>query len=116
MSKKDTTPNTVVDETTRPEEIEQTETTKKVGVTKTVKIRVPRTVKFELGDTVAYTVTEDGAKMRFGEVIDFTDEKIIIQTLSNRIIEREPIPALVIKIAGKPQDYADEIKTYQITL
>lgn len=108
--KKETTPETTVDATVRPE----TKTPK--TVTKTVKIRVPRTIEFHEGDTVAYTVTEDGAKMRFGTVIDFTDEKIIVQTLSGRFIERLPIPALLVKVPGKPQDYADELRSIEVPI
>ena len=111
MSKKDN-PNTAADAAVRPEE----ETTKTIGVTKTVKVRIPRCLEFEIGDTVAYTVTEDGAKMRFGTVIDLTDEKVIVQTLSGRFIEREPLPCYLVKVDGTANDYADSVKLYKINL
>lgn len=110
--KNQSTPNTAVTETARPEA--KTPTAK--SITKTVKVRVPRTIEFAEGDTVAYTVTEDGAKMRFGTVVDFTDEKIIVQTLSGRFIERHPIPALLVKVPGKPEDYADQLRTIEVPI
>lgn len=82
---------------------------------KTVKVRVPRVAVFEIGDAVAYTVQQDGAKMRFG-VVEGIDEKITVRTLSGRLIEREPHYNLIVKVEGAPQDYADEIKELSIDL
>lgn len=84
---------------------------------KTVKVRVPRMLEFEIGDTVAFTVTNNGAKMHYGTVDGIEENgNITVRTNSGRLIERQPVPALLVKVAGHPEDYLDEIRKVEVDL